>query len=159
MGKKATVTASKTSKKPPMVPKRTFVSRRKLSGGGGSYRAWKMWETGDVLIGKFVQAGEDQTYGKPTWTILVEEAMFSDEDLAETLKGKRLTLNSNGMLDKAMEQVQLGEMVQITYNGTSEIEKGKFKGKDAHQVEVEVVVEEGNEESVDDEEVSDEDDL
>ena len=154
--------AKTTKKAAPQMPKRVFKTTKKLTSGGGTYRKWADWTEGDVLICKFVSEGVDTTYGKPTWTVKVEEAMFSDEDAGHVLKGKNLTLNSNGQFDKAMAQVSEGDMIQITYNGVSEIEKGKYRGKDAHQVEVELVVEEGAEDSEEydsEEESTEEDDI
>ena len=131
--------------------KRTFKVKKKLTKGQTNYRKWDEWENGDVLIGTFVSQGEDK-YQKPNWEIKVEDAQFVDHKLGKKLLGKSLTLNSCGQLDKAMEKVEEGEMLQITYNGTAKINKGKFKGKDAHLVDVEIVVEEGSEDDVEENE-------
>lgn len=76
--------------------------------------------------------------------------MLKDKKLSAELKGKNLGLNSNGMLDKAMEQIEIGTFVQIEYKGSNKIEKGKVKGKEAHSVSVSVLVEDNGQESPED---------
>lgn len=145
------------------MAKRTFKLKKKISGGSVTYRKWAEWEEGDVLIGKYIGQKEDQ-YQKPNWMLKVLDAQFMDTDLGEELIDKTIGLNSAGQLDKAMEQIEEGQIVQVTYNGTSEIERGKFKGKDAHVIEVDLVEEDGaeeedeSEEETEEEEVEDEED-
>lgn len=100
---------------------------------------------------------KEDNYEKPNWLIEVEEAVFADEDEAEKLIGKQIGLNSNGQLDKAMEKVEEGQYVQVTYNGKSEIEKGKYAGKEAHLVGVDLVEVEGEEEEEEEVEEEEED--
>lgn len=130
------------------MAKRVYKTTKKLSGGKSSYRGWGDWEIGDMIIGKYIGSDVDQ-YDKPNFKFLVEEAVFSKTSEAKKLKGQNLTLNSAGQLNKAMKDVEEGQLVQIVYNGTSEIEKGKYKGKDAHQVEVDLVEEDTGEEADD----------
>lgn len=144
-----------------MATKRVFKTTKKLSGGRTMYRKWAEWETGDLIICKFLAQGEDQ-YEKPNWKVQVEDAQFASSKESKKYTGQVLTLNSAGQLDKAMEKVEEGDMIQVTYQGTSVIEKGKFKGKDAHLVEVDMVVEdtgEDEEEYEEEEEEIEEDDL
>lgn len=152
MGKKV---IKKKAVAPKAAPKRVFKTKKKLTGGGGVYRKWGEWSEGDVVIGKYVGHKIDQ-YEKPNWMIEVVDAQFSDEDAGTDLIGKVLCLNSSGQLNNAMEKVEEGQLVQIAYNGTSEITKGKYKGKDAHQIEVDLVEEEGAESDDDDEEADEE---
>lgn len=128
-----------------------FKVARQVSGVSSTYRKWAEWSLGDVFVGKYLATKID-AYGKNNYTFQVEEAFFKDKKLAASLIGKNLTLNANGMLDKAMEQVEFGTFVQIEYGGTAKIEKGKFAGKEAHSVLVSVVTEgeEGSEEDSDD---------
>lgn len=135
------------------MAKRVFKTTKKLSGTRCSYRKWDEWEIGDCVIGKYVGMKIDQ-YEKPGWQILVEDAQFTKHKEGEALKGKTLQLNSSGQLNKAMEDVEEGQWLQITYNGTAQIEKGKFKGKDAHLVEVDLLEEDTGDE--DDSEIIDE---
>ena len=142
------------------MAKRVFKSKKKLSGGRCVYRAWKDWEVGDYVIGTYKGSKQDQ-YDKPNWMIQVEECGFVDRKAAKKLDGQVIGLNSSGQLNKAMEHVEEGDMIQVMYNGTSEITEGKYAGKDAHLIEVDLVEEEGAnfDASDDDEEETDEDDL
>ena len=143
------------------MAKRVFKSKKKLSGGRCTYRAWKDWEVGDYIIGQY-KGSKTDNYDKPNWLVLVEEASFADKKEAKKLEGQVIGLNSNGMLNKAMERVEEGDMIQVMYNGTSEIEKGKYAGKDAHLVEVDLVTEDDGsdeEEEIEDDETEDDDDL
>ncbi len=133
-----------------MAAKRVFKSKKKLSGGKCTYRAWGDWEVGDLIIGKYKGSKLDQ-YKKPNWLVEVVDAQFIKHKEGKKLIGQVLGLNSNGQLDKAMENVSEGDMIQVCYNGMSEITKGKFAGKDAHQVEVDLVEEEGAEEETEEE--------
>ena len=139
------------------MAKRVFKSKKKLSGGRCTYRAWKEWETGDYIIGTY-KGSKTDNYDKPNWLVLVEEASFvSAPKEAKKLVGQVIGLNSNGMLNKAMERVEEGDMIQVMYNGTSEIEKGKYAGKDAHLVEVDLVTEDDGSEDEEEEETEDDD--
>lgn len=137
--------------------KRKFKSKKKLSSTRATYRPWKEWEAGDIIIGTF-KGSQTDNYDKPNWLIEIEEAFFpSKPKLAAKLKGQVLGLNSSGKLDKAMEGVEAGDMIQVEYKGTSLIEKGKYKGKEAHDVEVDLVEEEGAESEEEDDETEDDD--
>ncbi len=138
------------------MAKRVFKAKKKLSGGLTNYRKWEEWKVDDTVVGEFIEQGEDDTYGKPKWTIKVEEAMFVGKPKTSAkLKGQNLTLNSNGMLDKAMAKIEPGDMVQIVYQGKGRLDKGKFKGKDAHKVEVTLLEEDMGEEELNGEEEED----
>lgn len=126
------------------MAKRVFKTKKKLSGGPKTFRKWGDWSEGDVIIGTFIGTHTDQ-YDKVCPIIKIEEATFAKKAEAKKLAGQNLVLNSAGQLDKAFEDLPEGSLVQITYNGTSVIEKGKYKGKDAHLIEVDLVEEEGAE--------------
>lgn len=136
--------------------KRTFKTTKKLSGMAAAYRPWREWEVGDVLIGRY-KGSKTDNYDKPNWLFEVLDAQFSDGKAAKKLIGKTVGLNSNGKLDKAMEDVTEGDLIQVTYNGMGTIEKGKYKGKEAHDVEVDMVVENFEDDGVteDEEEIED----
>jgi hypothetical protein len=144
--------------------KRVFKSKKKLSGARATYRPWKEWEIGDLIIGKYRGQKEDN-YEKPNWLFEVLDAQFSDGRAAKKLIGQTIGLNSNGQLNKAMNSglekgsIEEGETIlQVMYNGTSEIEKGKYAGKDAHLVEVDIVEEDdGSEEDADSEDGGEDD--
>lgn len=131
-----------------MQNKRTYKKTKTVSGAN-LFRKWDEWDVGDVMIAKYIGTHTDQ-YEKECPIIEVVDAQFKDKS-GNKYDGKKMVLNNCGMLMKAMKQVQFGEMVQITYTGTSEIEKGKFKGKDAHTMTVDVVeADDGDEEYTDD---------
>jgi hypothetical protein len=137
--------------------KRKYVVKKKMTLGQRTFRKWEDWEVGDILIGKYVSQGTDQ-YDKPSYVIEVYEAQFKDKKAAKVASdGINLCLNSCGMLDKAMEGVEFGEVIQVEYTGTATIEKGKYKGKESHMMDVMVVEEEGDEEDLD-EDTEEEDD-
>lgn len=135
------------------MAKRVFKSKKKLSSVRAVYRKWSEWETGDIIVGKY-KGSQIDNYDKPNWLIEVEEAFFGDKKEQKKVIGQVMGLNSSGKLDAAMKKVEIGEMVQIEYKGMSTIEKGKFKGKDAHDIDVDLVEEDGGD---DDEEEIDED--
>ena len=139
------------------VEKRTFKSVRRASSVQCVYRKWSEWDVGDVFIGKYISTKIDN-YKKPNWIFEVVEAQLGDKKEAKALKGKNLGLNSNGELDRAMETIKIGETVQITYNGKEEMDGGPYKGKDKHKVDVDVVMEEGQEDDVEEDEDEEEDD-
>lgn len=138
------------------MAKRVFKSKKKLSSTRANYRKWSEWDTGDILIGTY-KGSQTDSYDKPNWLIEVEDAQFGDKKAAKKLNpnadGEKniIGLNSSGKLDAAMDKVEIGDMVQIEYKGMSTIEKGKYKGKDAHDIEVDLVEEEGDEDEDEDE--------
>lgn len=142
------------------MAKRKMKSIKKLSSVKAVYRKWNEWDEGDVLIGTY-KGSQTDSYDKPNWLVEVEDAQFTDKKAAKKLmvSGEKIIigLNSTGKLDVAMEQVEIGDMVQIEYKGMSTIEKGKYKGKDAHDVEVDLVEAE-DDEGEEDEDADDSDD-
>ena len=140
----------------PAKEKRVFKTVRKVSGVRKAFRAWKDWEEGDVVIGTYMGQHEDN-YDKSNPYIKVEDAQFAD-DSGEEFFEKNLVLNSTGMLDKAFEEIEEGQLVQVTYMGMQEIEKGKYAGKNSHVIEVALVTEDDGEEDSEDEEYEEEED-
>lgn len=118
--------------------KRVFTTKKKLSGQA-VYRKWEEWDMGDILIGKLMGYKDDQ-YGNKCPLIQVIDSQFKDKK-ANIEEGKTIQLNKCGMLAKALESVTEGEIVQIEYTGQSTIEKGKYKGKEAHTMEVQLLEE------------------
>lgn len=144
------------------MAKRIYKSTKKLSSVKATYRKWSEWDAGDILIGTY-KGSQTDSYDKPNWLIEVEDAQFTNAKTAKKFMPKGdekvvIGLNSSGKLDQAMEQVEMGDMVQIEYKGMSTIEKGKYKGKDAHDIEVDLVEEddEDDDEQDEDEETDDE---
>jgi hypothetical protein len=125
------------------MEKRKYVVRKQLNGPK-TFRKWSEYAVGDIVIGTFVGKHEDTTYNKTHWIFKVEEAFFKTD--GEKFVGKNLVINSCGSLDNAMEQVSEGQLVQIEYMGQVEMTKGKYAGKEAHSVKVDIVeVDEGEE--------------
>lgn len=128
------------------MAKRTFKTSKQLTINK-TYRKWEDFDMGDVVIGKVIGNHIDQ-YGKDCPVIEVLDAQFKKD--SAKFQGKNLVLNSCGMLSKAMKDanVQLGELIQVEYKGTSNIEKGPFKGKDAHVMDIQIVEEDTGEEEL-----------
>ena len=116
---------------------RKYTVTKTLSGAGMKYRKWNEWAIGDIIVGKYISVAQDN-YKKNSYRIEVEEAFFKDGS-AEDYKGKILALNANGMVDKAMQELETGALVQLEYLGKGTIEKGPYAGKEAHQVSVKEV--------------------
>lgn len=112
--------------------------RLRSLAGARAYRPWKNWTVGDVLEGKFTGQSIDQ-FDKPNYSFEIINRDFEfgdDEDVAKFEPGKIIVLNSCGSLDKVMESVEVGALLEICYQGQVTLEKGKFAGKDAHTLEV-----------------------
>lgn len=146
------------------APKRKFKVRKVLSGVRTEYRAWKEWDEGDVLVFKYIGSSTNKkNKSKKDWIVEVVETFFSDKKEEKRLKpGTRLTLNSAGQFDKGMEQASEGDVLQVTYNGSQEMEGGNYAGQMAHTMEVVGVEEddgsEGSDEDADDVEDEEEED-
>lgn len=120
------------------MEKRIWKTKRTVSGIQKMYRKWSDYKEGDMLVGKYVDDHMDQ-YDKNCPVIEVIEATTKDRTFQKDVIGKNLVLNHSGMIGVAFDKVKKGEIVQLEYQGTSTIEKGKFAGKEAHVVKVEVV--------------------
>lgn len=117
--------------------KRTFTVKKSL-GGAQTYRKWEDYSEGDVVIGTYVGTHICQ-YKKTNYKIKVLDAQFEDFELAETLIGKTMVLNSAGSLDKQMEEVSEGDTIQMEYTGKMLLTKGPYAGKEAHTMSVSIV--------------------
>jgi len=105
----------------------------KSVSGGSSYRAWKKWAEGDYLVGKYISESEDN-FGNPNYKVEVLEASFDDGTAPKA--GSNFSFNSSGSLKRAMGSIEVGDVVKVIYKGEGIIEKGKFKGKPFHNMEV-----------------------
>jgi hypothetical protein len=121
--------------------KRKFKVTKRLSGVPKNFRKWGDWKEGDLVIGKFSGTHEDQ-FEKVCMMLEVEDAQFANKREAEKLIGKTLVLNNAGQINKVLETIELGQWVQVIYNGMATIEKGRYKGKDSHLIEVDLLSEE-----------------
>lgn len=73
---------------------------------------------GDVLTGTFKKKVISETYGSASYILETET-----EDIL---------VNGCGSLNKQMENVAAGELIQIEYRGSQAMKDGKFKGKLSH---------------------------
>ncbi len=102
--------------------------------GGRKYLAWKNWQVGEYLVGKYTKSYEDQ-FGNENYEVQIIEAEIEGADLKE---GDLFGVNSCGSLKHNMTDVAPGSYIQVTYEGKGEIEKGPFKDKSFHKVGLEV---------------------
>jgi hypothetical protein len=116
--------------------KRKFTVTKTISAQQ-SYRKLSEYSEGDTVVGKYVGTHVCQ-YDKQNPKIQVLEAIFKD-GTGPALAGKILVVNHCGALGKAMEEVEVGEYVQLEYTGTVPLTKGKFAGKDCYTFDVQVV--------------------
>ena len=119
-----------------MTAKRIFNVKKTLTGSN-VYRTWKEYSEGDVVVGTF-QGVHIDNYKKNNAKIKVAYAEFAD-GTGEDLVGKTLVINSCGSLEKALENMDEGSAYQFIYNGTIQLQKGPYAGKDAHSVAIEEV--------------------
>lgn len=126
-------------------PKRSFTPTRQLSGKPMKFRTWADYSTGDILICKYVKTTPNKyNDSKPNHVVEIVEAFLKDKKVqAEWVEGTHVCLNTSGMLDKSLSNVSSGDMIQITYNGSAVMEKGKFAGKEAHGFDVVMIEEDG----------------
>ena len=147
----------KSAKEKRMAAKRVFKSKKKLSGEPMNFRKWADWDEGDYVVGEYVGIHTDQ-YDKECMKMKVEDAVFSNKKEAKNVIGKVLVLNAAGQLNKAMEKMDEGQFVQVTYNGMSTIETGKYAGKESHVLDIQLMEEESDDDDSDEDEDLDDDD-
>ena len=135
------------------MAKRKFKVKKRLSGGPQKFRKWSDWDIGDVMVGKFQKSGTDKKYGKPIYLFEEVEVFFKDKKIQSEINAAGvLTLNASGKLDKAMEDVTEGQVLQVTFNGKSEITSGKWEGEEANDIEVCLMGEDDDEGEVEEDE-------
>ncbi len=78
----------------------------------------KEMEEGATFEGTFKRTIVSEKYGTPAYII---ETAESD-----------LLLNGCGSLNKQMQNVAVGELIQVEYRGSAAIKDGKFKGTQSH---------------------------
>jgi len=116
---------------------RVFKTKKKLNGSK-VYKAWKEWQAGDYVIGKYSGTSKDK-YRKNSWHLDIIETSFADGSTFD--EGKTMGINSTGMVDKVMEGVDLGEIIRMDYEGTEVLTSGDFEGSDAHVTTVSILEE------------------
>lgn len=106
-------------------------------GGASKYRKYDTWDVGDQIAGELINVSKDQ-FGKPAYVIKVQDVMFKKKSEQPAI-GEMFTLNSAGGLEYKIEQaggVSAGDVMGIEYNGKITIEKGKWKGKASHDIDL-----------------------
>jgi hypothetical protein len=101
-----------------------------VTGGGGNngpafFRGWKQYEEGDYVIGEYLSKYETNFRGAVSnnYRLKVLECNFSAETKdgelysPEDLEGQTLILNSVGQLNKFMDKVEVGMLVEVEYAG------------------------------------------
>ena len=89
----------------------TFLRPSKLAEEG---------KTGVIIEGKFLESMPN-----PFDNEKLDFKFINNEN-------KTVILNGGGNLSYQMDSIEPGSMVQVSYNGKKPINKGKFKGRDAH---------------------------
>lgn len=121
------------------------------NGGPAYFKGWKQWDEGDYVIGKYESSYESTFRGTTTtnYRVKVLESNFGVEDKmgnpidAEDLIDSTLILNGVGKLDKFMEKVTPGMLVEVEYGG-------KKPGNDGQLYHQFNVLQAGEEEAEDD---------
>lgn len=99
----------------------------KTVGGPKTYMRYTDCKPGQVLVtGKYIGRSHNK-FGKENF------------DFEPLDGGQTVCLNHAGQLEKRMEEnVEVGDIVRITFEGKAKIEKGDWAGKEANQFTVEV---------------------
>jgi hypothetical protein len=115
--------------------KRKFKTKRELTASV-VYRGYKEWAVGDIVIGEIVDFRKDD-YGGMGVVINVLDCQFSKDK--KKFEGKKLYLNSCAIIKKSIDDLKAGMILQVEYLGVGVTQKGKFAGKDFHEVDLKVV--------------------
>lgn len=100
----------------------------KQSTGNAYFHGWKEWKKGDSIIGEYLSSYESSYKGQKNinFRVKVLESTFKIKDDAGKfidLKEKVLVLNGVGQLNKFMQDVKEGMLIEVVYGG-------KLPGKD-----------------------------
>jgi hypothetical protein len=107
---------------------------RKLGGSANYVKAmgWKQWNKGDYIVGEFDNVDHQDKFGNPIYGIKVDKASFP------VTSGELIHINSGGNLKNLMNEVSLGDIIKVQYNGKAKITKGKWTGTETHDIAVEL---------------------
>jgi len=83
-------------------------------------------------VGRYIQNYTDN-YGKTCIELEVQECNFDT-----SLVGKNLGVNHNGSIQYKIldEDIPFGTIIKLEYNGKGELTKGKYAGKEFHDVSI-----------------------
>jgi len=104
-------------------------------GGSAKYRKYDLWDAGDQLAGKLVEIRKDK-FGKPAYVVQVEDVAFKKSSEQPSV-GELFLINNAGGLQYKIDQVGgvvIGDIIGVEYNGKVDIQKGKWKGSKAHDI-------------------------
>lgn len=121
------------------------------------YRAWEDYSVGDVVMGEIVGKHKDN-YGKTSPVIKVSYCSFKTEDAAKYM-GKNLVLNSCANLNNPLTEAKIisadgtdistGKTIQVEYTGKYTLAKGPYKGKEGHDMQIQLLESDDESESED----------
>lgn len=117
--------------------KRVFTPTKRITKGASLYRKWSEWQTGDILIARYISTTVDKKYGKLGRVVEVIEADFKDGSGPKYV-GQTLTLNQTGKLHKALENEDFGIVFQLVYKGKTEITGGPHAGSEANDMDIDI---------------------
>lgn len=111
------------------------------------YRGWDDYSVGDIVMGEIVGKNKDN-YGKTSPVIRVDYCSFKGES-ADKYMGKNLVLNSCANLSNPLTEakimsadgtdIETGKTIQVEYTGKYTLTKGPFKGKEGHDMQIQVL--------------------
>lgn len=127
--------------------KRKFKTKRELTASC-LYRGYEEWSVGDIVIGKIVDFRKD-SYGNMGIVIHVEDCQFNKD--AKKFQDKKLYLNSCGTVKGVIDELSTNDVIQVEYKGKVVTQKGKFAGKDRHDLAIQVLEEDDGSESSEEE--------
>lgn len=89
--------------------------------GPAYFKGWKEWEAGNYVIGEYISSYESTYRGQTSmnYRVKVLECDFTVTKDGEELDptGEVIVLNGNGKLNKFMEKVTAGMLVEVVYGG------------------------------------------
>ncbi len=86
---------------------------------GKTKSAYKVLAKGDEITGTYERAFVNGKYKNPTYII-------------RNTEGQLVGLSGTGSLNRAMDKLEVGSKLKITYGGMSAIKSGEWAGSDAH---------------------------
>jgi hypothetical protein len=128
-------------------------------GGSAKYRKYDLWDAGDQLAGRVVEIRKDK-FGKPAYVVEVQDVAFKKTSEQPSV-GDLFLVNNAGGLQYKIDQVGgvvIGDVIGIEYNGKVDIQKGKWKGSKAHDIDF-FISKEGKRSEVVESEVEEDQDL
>lgn len=92
-------------------------------GGSKTYVKYSECKAGDVVVeGHFIGS--------------VPSKFGGNNHEFRTESGKIVSLNKSGQLDYCLKHIAVGDYVRVVYEGKTILDKGTFKGKEAHNFKV-----------------------